>query len=262
MSPTIRPDDDPAWRERRRSYEPAPPEQEGSTLPTEPELPPFLETIRDEDEARPPVAYRGATSDPTFGYLIALALTIGLTPLIPDNTDLRYTLLWAVTTTFGVLAWLLGNGTRIGQETLENLGWGVVFGVMIGAPFLAFGGSTLMTAVHLLFENMTVGTVLAYLVFVMPMAETLFFRGTLQANRPFWLVGLASALWSVLVFFPVFWDEIGRFPAVALVIGTALLLMNIIYSYVCRRNGMAAAWLCQIVVNLVLVFLPFLSQAG
>jgi hypothetical protein len=104
--------------------------------------------------------------------------------------------------------------------------------------------------------------VLAYLIFVMPMAETLFFRGTLQANRPFWLVGLASALWSVLVFFPVFWGEIGRFPAVALVIGTALFMMNIIYSYVCRRNGMAAAWLCQIVVNLVLVFLPFLSQGG
>jgi hypothetical protein len=261
MSPTIRPDDDPAWR-GRRAFEPVPPVPEIPVEPPEPELPPFLETVRDETEARPPVAYRGATSDPTFGYLIALALTIGLMPLIPQNTDLRYTLLWAVMATFGVLAWLLGNGTRIGQETPENLGWGIVFGVMVGAPFLAFGGSTLTTAVRLLFENLSTGTVLAYLVFVMPMAETVFFRGTLQANRPFWLVGLASALWSVLVFFPVFWGEIGRFPAVALVIGTALFMMNVIYSYVCRRNGLASAWLCQIVVNLVLVFLPYLSQSS
>jgi hypothetical protein len=224
------------------------------------ELPPFLEKVQTGERGRSPVAYRGATSDPTFGYLIALALTIGLTPLIPENTDLRYTLLWAVVAAFGVLAWLLGNGTHIGHETLENLGWGVAFGVIVGAPFLAFGGSTLTTAVQLIFENMTTGVVLAYLLFVMPMAETLFFRGTLQAKRPFWLVGLASTLWSVLVFFPVFWTNIGRFPAVAVVIGTALLMMNLIYSYVCRRNGMAAAWLCQIVVNVVLVFLPFLSQ--
>ncbi len=254
MSPTIRPDDDPTWRRQA----PAEPE----TPVEEPELPPFLEKVKAEEGVRPTAAYRGATSDPTFGYLIALALAIGLTPLIPDNTDLRYTLLWAITALFGVLAWLLGNGTRIGQETPENLGWGIVFGVMIGAPFLAFGGSTLTTAVQFLFERMTTGAVLAYLIFVMPMAETLFFRGTLQANRPFWLVGLASTVWSVLVFFPVFWGEIGRYPAVAAVIGTALLMMNIIYSYVCRRNGLAAAWLCQIVVNLVLVFLPFLSGIG
>jgi hypothetical protein len=259
MSPTIRPDDDPAWRARR----PAPPPEPELPIqePLE-ELPPFLEKVQQEGSVRAPVAYRGATSDPTFGYLIALALTIGLTPLIPDNTDLRYTLLWAIVAAFGVLAWLMGNGTRIGQDTLENLGWGIAFGVIIGAPFLAFGGSTLTTAVQLLFENMSTGVVLAYLVFVMPMAETLFFRGTLQSNRPFWLVGLASTLWSILVFFPVFWGEIGRFPAVAIVIGTALLMMNLIYSCVCRRNGMAAAWLCQIVVNLVLVFLPFLTQSS
>jgi len=254
MSPTFRPDDDPDWHPRR----PQPPEPE--PLEIVEELPPFLEPVKKEEPARPPVAYRGATSDPTFGYLIALALTIGLTPLIPNNTDMRYTLLWTVLAGFGVMAWLLGNATRIGQETPENLGWGVVFGIIIGAPFLAFGGTTLTTAVRLLFGSMSTGTALAYLVFVMPAAESLFFRSTLQANRPFWLVGLASSLWSVLVFFPVFWSDIGRYPAVALVIGAALLLMNIIYSYVCRRNGLAAAWLCQIVVNLVLIFLPFLSQ--
>jgi hypothetical protein len=260
MSPTFRPEDEPEWRGRRPTPPDLPAMEEPSVV-EEPELPPFLETSNEAAQSSP-AAYRGATSDPTFGYLIALALSVGLTPLIPDNVDLRYTLLWTVMAGFGVLSWLLGSSTRIAQETPENLGWGVVFGVMIGAPFLAFGGSTLTRAVGFLFGGMTPGTVLAYLIFAMPLAESLFFRGVLQTNRRFWVVGLLSSLWSVLVFFPVFGENLGAYPAVALVIGTALLMMNIIYSYVRQRNGLASAWLCQIVVNLVLVFLPFLSQAG
>ena len=42
------------------------------------------------------IVYRGASSDPTFGYLIALALTVGLTALPPDQRDLRYTILWMI----------------------------------------------------------------------------------------------------------------------------------------------------------------------
>jgi hypothetical protein len=34
--------------------------------------------------------------------------------------------------------------------------------------------------------------------------------------------------------------------------------MNLIYSYVRQRNGLAAAWICQIVANIVLLFLPLL----
>ena len=40
----------------------------------------------------PAPQYRGATSDPVFGFMIAAALSVGLTPLLPDNADLRYTL--------------------------------------------------------------------------------------------------------------------------------------------------------------------------
>ena len=52
--------------------------------------------------------------------------------------------------------------------------------------------------------------------------------------------------------------DVRRFPAVTLIIGTALVMMNLIYSYVRQRNGLAAAWLCQIVINLTLLFLPLL----
>lgn len=246
MSPTIYPDR---------------PERPPQSTPIAPATP-----AADEDESwespfgprqgEQTVAYRGTTSDPVFGYLIAVALSIGLLPLIPADADLRYVLIWAVMAGFGVLAWLLGNSARIWMETPENLGWGIIFGLIISVPFLLVGGETLRVTSQRLFINMSRGEILAFLIFVIPLSETLFFRGVLQETRPFWLVGALSSLWSVLVFFPLL--DVRAYPAVALIIFTALVMMNVIYSYVRQRNGLAAAWLCQLVVNLVLLFLPLL----
>ena len=219
--------------------------------------PPDTASKNGEDGPRT-VAYRGATSDPTFGYLLALALSIGLTPLLPDNADLRYTVTWGALALFGVLAWLMGNSARIERETPENLGWGIIFGVIVGAPILAFGGSLLTDSARLMFPAMSTGTVLAYLLFVMPLGETLFFRAVLQENVAFLRVGLQGSLWSIVLFFPVIWGDLLSSPAVGVLIALVLVLMNLIYSYVRQRNGLAAAWVCQIVVNLVVVFLPFL----
>lgn len=210
----------------------------------------------DEDDAP---RYRGATNDPAFGFLIAIALAVGLAPLNGSGqADLRYTIAWGVLALFGVLAWLFGNTARVGQETPENIVWGVSFGLILGMPLLAFGGPTLTSAVNFLFGMMSTGSLLAYLIFVIPLAETLFFRGILQENRPFWMIGLMGSLWSVVLFFPLM--DLQNYPFVAVVIGTVLVMMNLIYSYVRQRNGLAAAWVCQIVVNLALVFVPFLSQ--
>lgn len=202
---------------------------------------------------------RGGNNDPTFGYLIGIALAIGTIALPDDQRDLRFSILWLVIAGFGVLGWLVGSkAQRIGQETPENLAWGVAFGLIIATPFLAVGGNTLNTAVTLLFFPMTSGTLLAYLVFVMPLAETLFFRGLLQEYYNFWIIAVLSSIWGAAFFFPLL--DIATFPAVVLVLGLGLLMLNIIYGYVRQRNGLAAAWLCQIVVNLVLIFIPYVSQ--
>jgi membrane protease YdiL (CAAX protease family) len=204
------------------------------------------------------VAYRGEASDPLFGYLIAIALSIGLLPLLSQGgADLRYTLAWGAMAAFGVLAWLLGGGERIGQERPENLVWGVVLGLIVGAPLLAFGGSLLTTTAKQLFTDMTVGALLAYLIFVMPLAETLFFRGLLQQGRSFWVVAIMSSIWTGLLYLPLL--NIGQYPAPTAVIAVALVMMNVMYSYVRQRNGLAAAWLCQITANVVLMVVPFIS---
>ncbi len=220
----------------------------------------ILPTETDTDEPDSPLkrmGYRG-TGDPAFGFLLALALSIGLTPMLPINADLRYTLAWGALAGVGVVGWLLGSSERITQEEPDDLLWGIGFGLLAGVLFLLFGGDVLERASRLIFPGMNVGTLLAYLIFVMPPAETLFFRGILQQHFEFYTVGLLAGLWNVILFFPVMWADILKAPAVAIIIGVALVTMNLLYSYVKERNGLAAAWICQIVGLMMTVFIPFL----
>lgn len=230
--------------------------------PTAPQPPQDTEIVDEVDEIEDSTGfarYRGSSNDSTFGYLLALALVIGLSPLISaEQAELRYTVGWLVLAGFGVTAWLFGTSARIGQEKPENVVWGVSFGLILGVPLLAFGGAILGSAVQLLFGMMSMGTLLAYLVFVIPLSETLFFRGVMQENRPFWMIGLMGALWSIVLFAPHL--DFLRFPFVAVVICAVLSMMSMTYSYVRQRNGLAAAWVCQVVVNIVLVFIPFISR--
>ena len=201
---------------------------------------------------------RGA-SDPFFGFLLAIALSVGLIPLLPNFADLRYTLAWGVLAGISVLSWLLGNTERIGQERPENIAWGIIYGLMLGIPFLLFlRQSILVPAAQQIFPQMSAGSLLAYLVFVMPIAETLFFRGLLQNQLVFWVIGLVAGLWNMMLFFPVMWTSVLQFPAVALVIAIILLTMNMIYVYVRQRNGLAAAWVCQIIANFIILYIPSL----
>jgi hypothetical protein len=246
-----RDDDLPVVRRIRRPVEHEPDEDED-------------DEVEESEPAARRVTRSSTPSDPTFGLLISFALNIGLAALGPSYGDLRFIVAWGSLAFFAVLAWLLGTTNRIGRERPENLAWGVVFGVMIGAPLLVVGGSTLQTTVGLifrtasetqgLFEILSPGAVLAFVVFVQPLGETLFLRGLFQAERPFWLAGLVGTIWSLLLFLPMI--EVNRFPLIAILIGSALALMNMMYSYVCRRNSLAAAWLCQITVNVLVFALP------
>jgi hypothetical protein len=197
--------------------------------------------------------YRATASDPIFGLLLAGAISIGLTPLVGnDSADMRYTLAWGILAAFGVLAWLLGSASRVGPETPENLSWGIVLGLIVGIPVLAFGVGTLTDVTQSMFPDMKDGELLAYLVFVMPLAETLFFRGLLQESRPFLVTGGIATVWGLVLFFPLV--NRSYFP---IVVGVVLLMSNLMYSYARERNGLAAAWLCQVVVNLLIFFIPF-----
>ncbi|MEO1288632.1 MAG: hypothetical protein AAFV93_12755 [Chloroflexota bacterium] len=215
------------------------------------------ETIED-DNPSDAIEYRGSGADPAFGFVLAIALSVGLIPLLPESADMRYTIAWGVLAFVGVLGWLLGTVERIGQESPENVAWGVAFGVMVSVPFIVFFIDQFQTVSELIFPEFGAGTVLAYLVFVMPLAETLFFRGSMQRHLDFWIVGALSGLWNVILFFPVMWDVILQFISVAIFLVIALIAINMMYSYVRERNGLAAAWICQVTASLILLFFPYL----
>lgn len=200
--------------------------------------------------------FRSTTGDPTFGFILAIAISIGLAPLVgAGDPSMRYTIAWGMLALFGVLAWLLGNLEPVTRERPDDLVWGIVFGLMIGVPVMLFGGGLLSGAAQRLFPDMMPGEVLAYCVFVIPIAETLFFRGILHGSRPFWMVALMSAFWSLILYLPLL--DIGAFPLVSIVISLLLVLLNIMYGYVRERNGLAAAWLCQIVASFIVIFVPY-----
>lgn len=226
-----------------------PPDSPQNITPPDDVDPGSDEDFSDSEE----IGYHGASSDPLFGFLLIIAVSIGLIPLINAGAaDMRYTLAWGLMAGFGVLAWLLGTTTRIDQEKPDNLAWGLALGALLGVLLLGFGGGLLRELTELMFAGFSAGTLLAFLVFVMPAAETLFFRGVFQHTRAFWLTGLACTVWGVVLFFPL----INRGP-LPLVAGVILLMANMIYSYVRQRNGLAAAWLAQITVNILAFFVPF-----
>ncbi len=212
----------------------------------------------DDDDVLP--AGIAGRNDPLFALLLLLALSLGLTALPAGQHDLRLVLLWLAMSGYGVANWLLADGEQIDVETPANLAWGVTFALVLSGPMLVFGENTLGAISQRMFGGLRSSSLLALLIFVIPLAETLFFRGLLQQRFVFWLTGLMASLWSILLYLPLL--DVSRFPAIGLIVSTALLMMNLLYGYVRQRNGLAAAWLCQIGVNLTLIFLPFVASQG
>lgn len=218
----------------------------------------------DEDLLDPVRVPRPTVStDPTLGLLVSFALSLGLIAFVPDHADLRYTLISLALLVFAGFAWLFGSMDRIGRESPVNLAWGAGFALLVGIPVFIAGGSILTAAARQLFRTgiegsvvpLPGGVVLAYLVFVIPTAETLMFRGLLQSGRSFLATGIVGSLWSALFFLPMI--DLSRFPVIALILVILLTLFNMTYAYVRQRNGLAAAWVTQVLINVLVFYLPY-----
>jgi membrane protease YdiL (CAAX protease family) len=160
----------------------------------------------------------------------------------------------------GGTAFLLGSGIRLKVNDPGDLLWGLGLGVFSGGALALVGVDTLAVASERLFNagqpnNAVLDTwVFQATVVVMPLAETLFFRGAMQRVHPVPVVALLASAWSILMFFPNL--GLGETPVVGFVIGTALVLLNFLYSYVDFRNGLAASFLCQTTAGTMLLLLP------
>ncbi len=212
-------------------------------------------------DAPPPVAMKRAgprvrlwNVEPVFLYLIMVALSVGLTPLAMSHPIGRYAILWTLLAGGVLASYLLDDGTlevRLRpRDLLAGAGWGAV----VGLPLLLVGAGLLAETSERIFVEMPDGAVFLTIVFVMATTESAFFRGLLQDRQPLLFTALLASAWSILMFFPTM-DVIG-YPLVALIAGTFLVMLNVLYGYVRQRNGATAAWVCQTLVSLAWLFVP------
>ena len=199
--------------------------------------------------------YRAEASDLLFGYLLAIAVSIGLTPLLPEQAALRYTLAYAILMGFGGLTWVLGAPPRV-DEAPQQLVRGLFIGIIIGLPFFLIGGSGLRGTVARLFPELPSGVVLAYALFIITPAETLFFRARAQRHLPWLVVAALATAWCLLLYLPLL--EPLRFPYPTTLIAVAIGTMNVLFSYLCQRSGLAAAFITQLAAYTILLFFPAL----
>ncbi len=192
--------------------------------------------------------------DPLFSYIILMGLSFGLTPLATESPNGRYAAMWALLALVVIASHVMTDGSLEVRLRSDQLLWGAGWGLIVGLPLLLVGPGLLADVSQRIFVAMPDGAVFQTIVFVMATTESAFFRGMIQESRSVLVTSGMASLWSLLLFFPTM-DVLG-FPFVAVIAGTFIVLLNILYSYVRQRNGTAAAWMTQTLVSLAWLFLP------
>lgn len=187
--------------------------------------------------------------DPALLYFIIMALALlGLNNVA---SEIRYTALWTVLAILGVL-FIINDKVNIPPPTTRDVVIGVGFGVLVGLPLLAIGAAQLKLVSLSVFKETSDAAIFQMLVFTMPLAEGLYFRAAFQNARGPIFAGVAAGIWALALFFSQF--DYLKLPLLAVVLGLAFLFVNALYSYVRQRFSLFASWTCQIVINLLLLF--------
>jgi hypothetical protein len=198
---------------------------------------------------------RARSAEPIILFWMLAGLSLGLTPLASSAPIERYTIMWTLLAMIGLTIYF-ARGQEKSLLVLQPHGllWGAGWGLVVGFPLLLVGSELLVEASERIFVGMPDGAVFQSVVFVMATTESFFFRGVLQSRHSTAITALMSSGWSILLFFPTM--NVFEYPSVALIVGTFLVMLSALYSYVRQRNGLAAAWVCQTVVSLAWLFLP------
>ncbi len=196
-------------------------------------------------------------ADPIIALMIVGAISVGLTPL---DALVRYVVLWSVLGATGLVASVLGSSQRITQTTVNDLVAGVSFAGWIGVPLMIVLGTPLSQISDRMFDAGDVSPavintwVFMAVVFVQPAADSLFFRGAMQQFRSLLTTTFFATIWTMVLFFPHM--NLGDATGVTLTLTIFFAFLNFLYSYVRVRNGLAAAWVCQILTGSLLWFMP------
>lgn len=210
---------------------------------------PYSDLYDEDEEEIPPLPL-----DPVVALVVLILVALlGAGAL---RSDVRFTILWTSLAVIAVIA-LLVDDIEIERPRVRDLLLGVGYGAMIGLPILTVVSAQLKSISLSLFGEGNHAFVFQIVVFTIPFAETLFFRAVFQGTRGLLFAAGGAALWTILLFFPAL--NILQYPLVALVLAVALVFVNFVYSYLCERFGLYAAWTCQVSINIALLFLSRLT---
>ncbi len=203
-----------------------------------------------EEEAKPSIFQ---ALDPLYALALYLAAALGSLLAIGD-LETRYTILWSILVLMGSALTLMDSRRmRRGVGSL-NMAWGIGYGALIGTLLLVFVSQGLATTSRLLFPETryTLPSLFQSLVLLGPLGETVFFRGMLQERRGI-VASIVGAGLGTLLFY---WPAGGNAIATVLAVAAFLTALAGLYSYIRQRYGLAAAYVCQVTLNLMLFFLP------
>lgn len=190
--------------------------------------------------------------DPLYALLIYLAL--GLGTWVIGDLETRYTILWVLLIVMGVGLVMVEVSKPPSRIELGNLAWGIVFGFPVGLLLLVFAPEALSAASAMLFPNVSLPALFQMLVITGPVGETFFFRGGLQARRGIAAGIIGAGLGTLILYLPAGVGTSGLVAVIA--VSLFMTVLAGVYSYLRETHGLAAAFVCQITLNVMLLFLP------
>lgn len=187
--------------------------------------------------------------DPLYAVLVYLAF--GLGTLVLEDPETRYTVLWSLLAVMGGTLTLMDTRRAPRGSAATNLIWGSGIGLVIGILLIP-AASGLAATSKLLFPGISLPALFQALVFLGPLGETLFFRGVVQERRGF-VASVIGAGVGTLIFY---WPAGGSAPVSIVAVAGFLTMLAAIYCYVRQRFGLAAAYTCQVTLNVMLFLVP------
>lgn len=190
--------------------------------------------------------------DPLYALLIYLAL--GLGTWVIGDLETRYTILWVLLIVMGVGLVMVEASKPPSRIALGNLAWGIVFGFPVGLLLLVFAPQALSATSAMLFPNVSLPALFQMLVLTGPVGETLFFRGGLQDRRGIAAGIIGAGLGALILYLPA---GVGTSGLVyVILVAVFMTVLAGVYSYIRETHGLAAAFVCQMTLNVMLLFLP------
>jgi len=190
---------------------------------------------------------RASWYEPYFLFMILAALGLGTLML---EQPARLALLWTALAVFGVF---YRSGQKVEMSfSLPSVGRGLLLGLVIAVPLLAFLSGPLRSFNETLYGTSDVVYLFYQVCFVSAPVEEFFFRGILQQSKGLSVSTGLYGLTLLLFFLP-------HTPIlVALLVFLALGILGLAYGYVAEKHGLSAAIACRLVVGLLVQVSPSL----